>query len=205
MRCPRHLAIWPLLGLTLLAGCERTVPDAVPASPPPVAGVIDSAFPIAEQLRRFRTTITTRPESLQHASATVDALVRRWVTAVAGRDTVTTRTLLIDRAEFAELVYEQLRISKPPYEMAPALLWFQITESSEEGIRRAFDRLGGRRVTVRSLRCPTPVDTQGVLRMHDGCLLRLRVDGDTLPEERYFGNIVERDGRLKFLGFSNRL
>ncbi|MCU0648967.1 MAG: hypothetical protein MUF00_13285 [Gemmatimonadaceae bacterium] len=177
--------------------------SALPA--PPSAGVIDSALPIAEHLRRFRATLSERPDTLRHAAASVDQLVRRWIAAMAARDTTTLRALVIDRAEFAQLIYEQMRIAQPPYEMAPALLWFQISERSELGIRKSLEQLGGRPVTLRSLRCPTPVDTQGMLRMHDGCLLRLRVAGDTLPEMRYFGSIVERYGRHKFVGYSNDL
>jgi hypothetical protein len=190
--------------LSLLVACDTREPldrAAVPAS----AGVIDSALPIAEHLKRMRATLSYRPESLLHASPSADALVERWVLTVATRDTIALRQLHIDRAEFADLVYEQLRISKPPYEMAPELLWFQLSGNSEDGLRKVLDRFGGRQVTLRSLRCPAPADTQGVLQLRDGCLLRLRVDGDSLAEERYFGSIVSRDGRFKFLGYSNRL
>lgn len=199
-RLPRTLAA---AAVGLLNACA---PSEQPAreSAPPAAGVIDSALPIAEHLRRFRATLATRADSFSHASTTPDTLVTRWVRAVAARDTMTLRALLLSRAEFADLVYEQLRISKPPYEMAPELLWFQLTSNSEEGIRKVLDKLGGHELTLRSLRCPTPVDTQGVLRMQDGCLLRLRVDQDTLPEDRFFGSIVGRDGRYKFLGYSNK-
>jgi hypothetical protein len=190
--------------LCLHVACDSREQTADQSAPAP-AGVIDSALPIAEHLRRFRATLTARADTFSHASATADALVDRWLRAVAARDTATLRTLHLDRAEFADLVYEQLRIAKPPYEMAPALLWFQLTENSEDGIRRSLERLGGRAVSLRSLRCPTPIDTQGVLRLRDGCLLRLRVDRDTLPEDRFFGSIVERDGRLKFVGYSNKL
>jgi hypothetical protein len=191
----------------LLVACDRHEPTdrAADAAAPASAGVIDSALPIAEHLKRFRATLRYRPESLLHASASPASLVDRWARAVAARDTLTLRQLHIDRAEFADLVYEQLRISKPPYEMPPELLWFQLTANSDDGLRKSLERLAGHRVTVRSVRCPTPVDTQGALQMRDSCLLRLRVDGDTLPEERYFGSIVNRDGRFKFVGYSNKL
>jgi hypothetical protein len=191
----------------LLIACDRHEPTdrAADAAAPASAGVIDSALPIAEQLKRFRATLRYRPESLLHASASPASLVNRWAQAVAARDTLTLRQLHIDRAEFAELIYEQLRIAKPPYEMAPELLWFQLTSNSEDGVRKVLTKFGGRQLTVRGVRCPAPVDTQGVLQLRDGCLLRLRVDRDALAEERYFGSIVNRDGRFKFLGYSNKL
>jgi hypothetical protein len=111
----------------------------------------------------------------------------------------------IDRAEFAWLFYPETRMSKPPYEMPPALLWSQILSSSDEGLRGALRQLGGKTVRLRSFRCPTPPDTEGTQVLRQGCVVGLRVNGDSIAEDRFFGSIVERAGRFKFLSFSNKL
>ena len=168
-------------------------------------GTVDSALSTEERLRRFRATVADRPDTLRRASPTLDHLAQRWVAAVQGRDTIALNAMLIDRAEFAWLFYPTTRLALPPYDMPPALLWEQLLANSEDGVRNVLSRFGGRPLIVRSVRCPLPVNTEGTNLLRQGCLVRLRLAADTVPEDRYFGTIVEREGRFKFLGFSNKL
>lgn len=168
-------------------------------------GTIDSALSIAERLRRFRATVADRPDTLRRASATLDQLVERWATAVQNRDTAALNAMVIDRAEFAWLFYPTTRLAQPPYETPPALLWEQVLANSDDGIRKVLERFGGRPLLVRSVRCPAPVETEALNVVRQGCLVRLRAASDTVPEDRFFGSIIEREGRFKFLGYANKL
>ena len=167
-------------------------------------GAVDSILPIAEHLRRFRLTVAERVDTLRCASRSIDALVERWATAVASSDTAALNSMVIDRAEFAWLYYPGSQLSEPPYEAPPELLWAQFLGNSDEGARRLLRRFGGRPIAVRAVSCPS-VKSEGQNRLHEGCLVRLETDGSAGEPLRLFGTIMERDGRFKFVGYTNAL
>ncbi len=168
-------------------------------------GVVDSILPIAEQLRRFRADIPEQPDTLRRASASIDALVKRWAAAVATRDTAALNHLVLDRAEFAWLYYPASALSKPPYESPPQLLWGQIVNNSDNGARQLLARFGGARFDVASVTCPAPSDSTATGRVYANCQVRVRVKNGRVSEGTLFGSIVEHRGRFKFLSYANRL
>ena len=189
-----------------ILGCSK--PDAQAEHVAQVAaagGTVDSLIPAAERLRRFRETVAEHPDTLRHASRTMDALVQRWALAVAARDTVALNAIVLDRAEFAWLYYPTAKLALPPYEMPPALLWEQVLANSDAGARKVVGRFGGHPLAVRALRCDATPVREGANLVRQDCVVRLRSGSDTIPEGRYFGSIIERDGRFKFMGFSNTL
>ena len=106
-------------------------------------------------------------------------------------------------AEFAWLYFPTARLGQPPYEMPPALLWEQVLANSDAGAKKSLERFGGRPLVVRSIRCPGRAALEGANLIRQGCTVRLRSASDTVPEGRYFGSIIERDARFKFIGFSS--
>ncbi len=189
--------------IVLAAACSK--PDAQSEHVKEViaaGGVVDSAIEPEKRLWRFRATVAERPDSLRHASPSLERLVDRWAAAIARSDTVALNAMILDRAEFAWLFYADTRLAKPPYEMPPAVLWEQMLGNSNEGARTALATFGGRSLTVRSIRCPAPADTEGSNIVQQSCVVRLTSGRDTVPEGRWFGSVIERDGRFKFLGLS---
>ena len=96
------------------------------------------------------------------------------------------------------------KLSHPPYEAPPQLLWGQILANSDEGARQLFSRFGGRRFVVESVNCPGPSDTTESSLVRSGCRVRVKTVSGTV-EDRLFGSIVEHQGRFKFLGYANGL
>lgn len=202
----------------VLAAC-RAGGDAPPATPRTAAdsqaahvaevaaagGVVDSILPIPEALARFRATIPERPDTLRHAAPSRDALVASWAAAIAASDTAALTALLVDRAEFAWLYYPTSRMSQPPYEAPPGLLWGQLLASSNEGAGQLLRRHGGARFQVLGLQCPAAPVVEGDNRLHERCTVRVRTPQGALPATRLFGTILERGGRFKFLGYANAL
>ena len=168
-------------------------------------GVVDSILPIAVQLDRFRADITDHPDTLRHASTSRDVLVARWAKAVATSDTTDLNAMVLDRAEFAWLYYPGSSMSKPPYEAPPQLLWGQILASSNAGAQSALRKMSGQKLAVVSVKCPEAPLAEGSNLLHQRCTVRLTDAGRPLPEIAYFGTIVERDHRFKFLGLANNL
>ncbi len=180
------------------ADAPRTAADSQAAHAREVAasgGTVDSILPVAEMLQRFQATTAGRPDSLRHASASRESLVRRFGKALASRDTAALNAMLLDRAEYAWLYYPESKLSKPPYEAPPALLWEQLLSGSDEGIRKALSKYAGQAPAAGSLTCER-IATEGENRLHEDC---------QLGGVRLFGAILERDGRFKFLSFANGL
>lgn len=167
-------------------------------------GVVDSILPMDEQLRRFRADLGAPVDSLRNAQPSINALVRRWAAAVSARDTSTLNALLLDRAEFAWLYFPGSKLSKPPYEAPPQLLWAQILANSEGGAQQLLKRFGGARLDIVSVNCAAPTDTTANSIVHSACEVRGRTSAGEV-REKLFGSIVEHNGQFKFLGYANSL
>jgi hypothetical protein len=191
-----------VLAVTLGFGCrgERPAPD----TNAPV-GVVDSALPIPVLLERFRATIPDTPQVLTGGAATPDALVRALLEAVAHRDTLALRRLVMSRAEFAWLYYPHSKYVARPYELGPELVWIQHVSGSETGAVRLLERFGGSRVRFEALLCPDSVIVEGPNRITPGCRVRFAVADSAPRTMQLFAGLLARDGRYKFLSYANDL
>lgn len=168
-------------------------------------GVVDSILPLDEQLRRFRSEIPSRPDTLRHASRSIDQLVQRWARAVSTHDSLALNRMALDRAEFAWLYYPGSKLSLPPYEAPPQLLWGQILASSNQGAQHVLERFGGKRFTIEGVACGAPTDSTTSTIVYSICSVRVVTSSGHEDAARLFGSIVEHQGRFKFLGFVNSL
>jgi hypothetical protein len=166
-------------------------------------GVVDSMFPVAEMLRRFRDSLPA-VDTLRSASASLDALVARLAKNVGAADTTDLNAMVMDRAEFAWLFYEDSPMSKPPYEAPPALLWDQMQSTSNTDLRSLLARLSGSTVRVSQLACPAP-EIEGKNRLHKQCTVEFSATGKPALRGTLFGTVLERDGRFKLVSFANRI
>ena len=197
------------LGLLLAAACARGESQhaAVPfdsARPWRKPGdKIDSILPMPEYLRRFREGLIA-PVGFEGGAATREALARRFLTALAARDTAAIGGLLVSRAEFGWLVFPAHLYARPPYELDPAIFWMQLGGASRKGLQRALAGYGGKRLSFLALHCQR--DTlqlkEGPGRLWSPCTVRYRA-GDSVVTHRLFGSIVERNGRAKLLSLAN--
>jgi hypothetical protein len=167
--------------------------------------VVDSILPVAEELRRFRASLPgDSAVALTGGSTSREALVRRFVHALAAADTADLQAMALRSREFADLYYPESPYTHPPYRQSPALAWSLIQNPSTSGLTRLVRRLGGKPIVYVSHRCDPVTVREGRNVRHAGCLVRL-VDekGDTVTK-RYFGSIIERNGRYKFLSYTNQ-
>ena len=166
--------------------------------------VVDSILPVEEQLRRFRMAIGGDPLTrLQHASPSRDALVKRFMQAVAASDSTALVQMVVNAREFADLVYPESPNIKPPYQQDPALTWRTIQNPSGTGYRRLLRRAGGMPIILVSYQCDPQAGRQGRNRFWTHCMLQLKDEKGQTATHRFFGNILERDGQFKFMSYSN--
>jgi hypothetical protein len=206
----RAVTLSVALSLLLLAvGCGPSYAGADEASESTTAtqsaGVVDSIFPIEEEIRRFRATLAEHPEELSHTEATREELVTRFVRALEAADSADFPRMAMSRPEFAYLYYPTTQYTKPPYELSPALVWYRTESYSSRGLTRALQRYGGKPLAYAGHACEDEPMVQGENRIWHGCVIRSRQsDGDTIALS-LFGPILERDGRFKLLSYANGL
>jgi hypothetical protein len=170
--------------------------DGDAARPSGPGYVVDSILPPDEALRRFRDGLS-QPVHLD-GPPNRDQLVRRFFSVLRRRDRAALEALAIDRAEFAYLVYPELRTSRPPYRQLPDVTWLMLRANSDGGRAKLLQR--ALELDPISYRCARPAETEGQLRVWNGCLVRARYGG-RVRHLRLFGAIIERNGRFKFAGF----
>jgi hypothetical protein len=196
-----------MAGLVALAACrveDRATTAAGGADTPRV--IVDSVFPVEEEIRRFRAARPGAPVTeLANASTSRDALVERLMLALAARDTAELSAMLMNAAEFIDLYYPTSIYARPPYRQSPELLWFLMQQNSQKGIGRALARYGGVPPHFEGYTCDPEPMVWGANRFWEQCAVRWSpVPGAPSPF-RLFGGIIERDGRFKFVSYANGL
>ena len=167
------------------------------------ATVTDSAVPIEEALRRFRAG-SAEPAGLSGGAPDRETLVRSFVTALETGDTAALRGLVMGRDEFAWLYYPSTPMSRPPYELPPDLMWFQMQGRTERGASLLLGERAGAPLGYLAHTCGSERN-EGDNRIFGHCVLRrLTAEGDTVTE-RLFGLILERGGVFKFVSYANTL
>lgn len=196
------LRLAPLI--VLLAACDRGAPPSqVAAAEGEVRHVVDSIIPMDEALTRFRVGLT-EPTGLAGGADSRDELVSSVIHALEAQDTLAFEELAVSRAEWAWLYFPTNVLSKPPYELPPALAWFQLQETNRKGVLRALRELGGHELDYRGYSCSPEPTIEGDNRTWTGCVVTLRRDDDTdRVTMKLFGAIVERDGRFAVLSYDN--
>ena len=204
-----HLRRIALLGAAALlaTGCDAADrPVEVAVARAERAPVVDSILPVDEALRRFRQDLPAT-DALRGGATERDSLVAAFAHALFAADTTTLATLLVERAEFAYLYYPESHFARAPYELDPAIVWFQVQNGTSRGITRALRRYGGSERGYRYTghaceEAPTPL---GEARLWEECVLHY-VDRDGAPHTgRFFGSILEHGGRFKFVSYANPL
>jgi hypothetical protein len=223
----RHTTIVALLLTVAACSRDRTPsPDGTVASTTPAADsarkdsiararqdsinraqpgyVIDSILPVEEMLRRFRAKVGGTPvTALQHASPSRDALIARFLKAVAASDSSELRAMALNAREFADLVYPESPNTKPPYKEDPALMWMTIQNPSQSGYIRLVRRTDEIPTKLFDYRCTGPTEKQGRNTFTAGCVLRLIEKNGETKSHRYFGSIIERDHKFKIVSYRN--
>jgi hypothetical protein len=112
--------------------------------------------------------------------------------------------MVLQKDEFAWLYYPTTVFSRPPYELPPALLWFQMSEQTEKGASLLLSDRAGAPLGYVGHDCASP-RREGENTIYGYCVVRrVTAPGDTV-RDGLFGLIVERDGMYKFVSYANKL
>ncbi len=191
------------LGIAACSGQDQEEPAG--AAGAPAGTIVDSIFPIEEEIRRFRATLSDAPDRLSSGEPTRDELIRRFVASVEAADTLALRDMLLTRSEFAYLYYPHTIYTSPPYELSPALLWFQIETNTSQGFVRLMQRWAGSPLRSTGYKCDAEPKIEGKNRIWSRCRIQVAPPGGDPQEVALFGSILERDGLFKFISYANDL
>jgi hypothetical protein len=183
---------------------ESPAPIAVAAAEEHRPTYVDSILPIEEEIARFRQQVGQRVTTLADGAGTREELVRRYVDALEARDPSDLNRLVITPAEFIDLYYPHTRFVSRPYELAPQHVWFQLENYGSKGLSRAMDRFGGRPLEYRGHRCETEEEL-GPNRIAGGCVVDVLDASGNRQWVALLGQVLERDGRHKFVSLANGL
>ena len=187
-----------LLALAAFAACAGDRSDQASGD----AVVTDSLLSRDLALGHFRAGLAP-VESLAPVAETRDEIVARFMRAVETSDTAALGGLLVSRAEFAWLFYPTSPQGLPPYDVAPDLMWDLLSRQTDRGIGYLLRTIGGRATGFVDYACPAQPSVEGANRLWGGCTIRrVRSPGDTVAA-RLTGPILERDGRFKFVSYTN--
>lgn len=200
------LMVTSLLGACTEADSRNASREPAAAATATVPGaprvVVDSSFPPAEQLRRFRAASGDSVVAWTGGADSRDELIRRLVAAVKEADTAGLRSLTMSRAEFAWLYYDDSPLSRAPTRMDPALAWLIIEQNGAKGLTRLLRHYGGQPFDFRGYDCPEPAGPLGEGRVWEHCVIRHVVDRAEVSEV-WFGGVLESGGTYKFVSLSN--
>ncbi len=172
-------------------------------SPPKV---VDVPIDRSAELAKFReeSGASTEPAALVGGAESRDALVRDFVAALATSDSAAFRRLMISGGEFAWFYYPGHPLVAPPYNMPPALLWMQIVQRSNKGLFRALERFSGAGLELVRWSCAdAPKFRYGPSTVWERCTVQLRGGRAPADSLQLFGEILERNGRVKFVDYTN--
>lgn len=195
-------------GIIALLGCtQRDEPRGVAtANADTVRTIVDSIFPVEEEIRRFKAA---RPGNevtqLGQAASSRDQLVSEMISAIENKDSTQLRARLIDDREFIDLYYPTSFYARQPYKQSPELLWFLMQQNSTKGMRRALERFGGKPLHYSGYECTDSVVVEGENRIWQECRVRWAPAPGVQSPYRLFGSIIERAGRFKFVSYANDL
>ena len=195
------------MALLGLIGCSADEP-AVSRSAPvdSVQGVVDSIFPVEEEIRRFKAAHGTVPAGEPvNAPASRDALVERFADALEQRDTAALSALSLNDAEFIDFYFPTSIYSRPPYKQSPEITYLLLRQQGDKGLRRVVERFGGSPAGIQGYSCNGAPRVEGGNRFWDGCTIEWSHGRDTPGPARLFGSIIERQGRFKFVSYANDL
>jgi hypothetical protein len=211
-RPPRSLAATLLL---LVAACGRDVPAPVQSPAAPVPGprplteIVDSVRdPETEaELLKFQASATP-VDTFVGAEPSRDALVQRYLAALETRDTATLRRMLVTRDEFAFLYYPTTPQGFPPYRLEAGFMWELLQKGNRGGLTKALRERGGAPLGVSGYECDPVPSREGKNEVWGPCVVlrkpREGEQGDPV-RERLFAQVIQRDGRWKFLNYANKL
>lgn len=187
--------------LTMVATTDSSGPEAVPGDGP--LGIVDSTFPISEEIRRFAATVDSVPSTLRAGATSRGELVVRFVRAVETLDSLEFRRLVLQPDEFIGVYYPHTRYTAPPYELSPSLLWFQMQNRSSRGLTRLLQRDGGRSLGYQGVHCPPSPRREAENALWEGCLVEVLDSAGSRRSRQLFGTVLEHQGVFKFLTFAN--
>ena len=176
---------------------------AAPDTTAQVSEHVDSILETDEAIRRFSESLP--PESpaseLSGGAASRETLVLRFIRAVESNDTMALRAMVMNAREFIDLYYPSSQYTRPPYQLAPDVVWMMLKENGDKGYRRLIQRVAGKPLGYAGYTCSPDFLIEGQNRIVDGCTVE--VSAGAASQVRLFSAIIERDGRFKFISYAN--
>jgi hypothetical protein len=145
---------------------------------------------------------------LRNGFGSANALVKEALDAFAALDTARLERLMIDRAEFDRHLYPELGSRYPAArdtnELARGFVWENHWLSARKGMKKALRELGGKRISLLSVRFTGEIERFPTCTIHPGTEVKVKLDDGNEADLLALGSIVEMDGVYKLLSYRDR-
>lgn len=171
-----------LLVAGVLAGCSSATRGGVTAT---------------QSASRADDTAQTRFNGLQPS---LDALGRRFLSALESSDEASLREIAITKDEFERNVWPKLPASEPGSNLTSDWVWNQYALKNESSLSRLLRRFGGKEYEYAGFEFRGETRDYGEFLLHTEAVLRVAENGEE-KRVRLIGSVIEEAGQYKIYGF----
>ena len=166
---------------------------------------VDSIFPPAEALRRFREESgATQPTALEGGDTSVVSLLTGYVAALRVRDSISVLRYALTRQEYAWLYYD----GSPEQQsgLVPQAAWALMESRSNVGLGRAAGRVSAvANARVVEAKCGATTAKIPGAELIGPCTVTLEAGNKTRTTVPLARSVMRHNGRLKLVSFANDL
>jgi len=142
----------------------------------------------------------SEPRALINGQPSPEALAKRFLQYLAGKDAKAIQSLRLTKREFCEYVWPELPASRIP-NLTCDWAWERATLKSDGGLGELLAPRAGKRYELVHVRFAGGVEERYTYRIHKDTRLTLKDEDGTQKEVKALGSMLELDGKYKVFGF----
>jgi hypothetical protein len=141
-----------------------------------------------------RSTLQTAKDSPETLGAAVLA-------ALENEDVAALEALALTEEEFRSVVWPELPAARPERNLSAEYLWTDLHTKSQAGIRNALATGGGQGLSLVRVQFMRGTTQYRNYLVHRDALLTVRDERDQERTVRFFGSVLEQNGRFKVFSY----
>jgi hypothetical protein len=189
--------------------------DTIERSPGPAASAATihstsaetepSAAALAETGSSASPPVAVRTSELSNASESIETLVRRAIASIVVASPTELAKCVVTFPEYRDILWPEFEVAKRDArlglgaERQLSVHWANLRGTTDVALRRILQSLGGKNLELIEVSAPSEVETFDSYQRHKGVVVRLRMPDGSEELQRFFGSIIEHDGKFKLL------
>lgn len=144
---------------------------------------------------------TTGP-ALENTFDSPEAVSEAVLSALEAGDYETLRSYALSEAEFRLIVWPELPASRPERNVPLSYAWRDLNQKATNRLRGLVATRGGHRYELVRVEFEGETTSYESFKVHRDSRLVVRNEQGTVESVRFFGSIIEREGRYKLFSYN---